>query len=110
MIESTIKLITQTIVPDAIGNQTVQETSKEVFCSVYPIAQNEFFSARTLGISPRLKFCVSFVDYEGEELAEFEGQRYVIYRVYDNTNDIVELYAERKLGRNTDDKQVHHQG
>lgn len=100
MRQSTLILLKQTIQNDLIGNQIATETSKEVFCSVLPINQNEFFRARAEGINPTKKFEIFFADYEGEELLEFEGQKYVIYRVYDREDDITELYCQRKLGRN----------
>lgn len=100
MRDSVLTLIKETISSDSIGNQTITETSKDVFCSVYPINQNEFFSARAIGINPTKRFEIFFGDYDGEEACEFEGQRFVIYRVYDREDDVIELYAQRKLGRN----------
>lgn len=100
MRDGVLTLISETITMDPIGNQIVTETSKEVFCSVLPINQNEFFQARTIGINPTKRFEVFFDDYDGEEACEFEGQRYIIYRVYDREDDVTELYVQRKLGRN----------
>lgn len=100
MRDSILTLIKETIQTDSIGNQTMTETSREVFCSVLPITQSEFFSARAIGINPTKRFEVFFDDYEGEEACVFEGQKYIIYRVYDREDDVTELYAQRKLGRN----------
>lgn len=100
MRDAVLTLIKETITADEVGNQIATETSQEVFCSVYPISQNESFEAKTIDINPVRKFLVFFGDYSGETLCEFEGQRLAIYRVYDREDDTVELYAERKLGRN----------
>lgn len=93
------ELISQTVQSDSIGNQVVQETTLQVFCDVKPINQSEFFHARTLGINPAVKIEMFFGDYSGQETLEWEGQRYVIYRTFTREDDTIELYAERKLGR-----------
>ena len=36
--------------------------------------------------------------YEGEEIVEFEGTRYGVYRTYRGRDDTIELYLERKAG------------
>ena len=97
--DTVINLITETIGTDDIGNQTVTETSKQVFATAKPITQNEFFSARTTGINPAVKMLVFFGDYAGEELLEWNGQKYNIYRTYLREDDIIELYAERHIGQ-----------
>ena len=38
-----------------------------------------------------------YKDYDGEEACEFEGQRYIIYRVYDREDDVTELYDNAEL-------------
>lgn len=100
MRDGVLTLIKETITTDSIGNQIVTETSREVFCSVLPINSNEFFKGRTIGIDPTKRFEVFFDDYDGEKACEFEGQRYIIYRIYDREDDVTELYTQRKLGRN----------
>lgn len=37
-------------------------------------------------------------DYQGEEIAEINGDRYGIYRTYFATTDTIELYLEKKAG------------
>ena len=96
--ETTIKLIKETISPDEYGNQLTVRTEREVYATALPIQQSEFFQARTLGINPRVKMLVFFDDYEEEQLLEWEGRILNIYRVYQREDDTVELYAERKLG------------
>lgn len=98
--DTVIKLIAETITSDVIGNQIVTEKEREVFATAKPINQNEFFSARTAGINPACKMLVFFGDYEGEELMEWNGQKYNIYRTYQREDDLIELYAERHLGQN----------
>ena len=37
-------------------------------------------------------------DYQKEELCEYDGVRYGIYRTYKRDADHIELYLERKAG------------
>lgn len=97
--DTVIQLITETITTDTIGNQTVAETPTQVFATAKPIRQNEFFSARTLGINPACKMEVFSGDYSGQLLMEWNGQKYNIYRTYEREDDITELYAERHIGQ-----------
>lgn len=97
--DTVIYLIKETITTDDIGNQTVTETPRKVYATAKPINQNEFFSARTTGINPAVKMLVFFGDYKGEELLEWHGEKYNIYRTYQREDDLIELYAERHLGQ-----------
>ena len=94
----TITLVAQTnIVLDDIGNETCTETTREIFCEVYSITQNEFYSAANTELNPEYRFTIFFADYEGESIVEYNNVRYSIYRTY-RTGDNLELYVERKMG------------
>lgn len=95
--DTVINLISETIQADTIGNQIPVKTLRQVYATAEPIAQNEFFKAQAIGIKPRAKLIVFFGDYQGEELLEWEGTEYSIYRTYQK-DDLVELYAEKRLG------------
>lgn len=84
---------------DAIGQYIDTETSREVFCSVQSVTANEFFSAGQNGIDAQYKFTMFSHDYNGEELVEYRGVRYAIYRTYRKKEDLIELYAEKKAGK-----------
>lgn len=92
-----LKLITETFTQDAYGNDVAQETKTEVFCEVYSISQNEFFSAGKEGFRPSFRFDIFFDDYEGEQIVEYNGKRYFIYRTYQR-DDTMELYVEMRVG------------
>lgn len=98
MHDTTIQLIKETIVTDSIGNQLTERTEKTVYATVLPISQQEFFQARTIGINPRAKFEIVWAEYDDETLLRWNGQIYNIYRVYEREDEMVELYAQRKLG------------
>lgn len=92
-----LNLITETFTQDDYGNDVAQETKTEVFCEVYSISQNEFFSAGREGHRPSFRFDIFFDDYNGEKIVEYNGKRYLIYRTYQR-DDTMELYAEMRVG------------
>lgn len=96
--KGTIDLITETVTVDALRMETVAETSRTVFAEIDSISQSEFFAAADADLKPEYRFTVFFADYNGEKLCEFDGDRFAIYRTFRNS-DRVELYAERRVGR-----------
>lgn len=96
--KGTIDLIAETVTIDALRMESVAETSRTVFAEIESISQSEFFAAADADLRPEYRFKVFYADYEGEKICEFEGERYAIYRTYRNS-DRVELYAERRAGR-----------
>ncbi len=65
-----------------------------VFCSVRSIGMREFYSASATDFHPEIKFVlVDYLDYDGETLAEYDGQVYRIIRTY-RTGQELELTAE----------------
>lgn len=96
-----IKLIQQTFAKNAYAQQVPTETVREVYAKVDSVGGREFFAAQQIGIKPELK--LSFVtDYNGERLAEVDGERYVIYRTYQTLEDYCELYLHKEIGENED--------
>lgn len=90
-------LISQTISVDDYGNEVSTETQRQVFCEVNSISQTEFYAAANTELNPEYRFDVFFGDYNGEDVIEYQGNRYAIYRTY-RTGDTLELYCERKIG------------
>lgn len=90
-------LIAQTISVDDYGNEVETETQRQVYCEVNSISQTEFYAAANTELNPEYRFDVFFGDYNGEDVIEYQGNRYAIYRTY-RTGDTLELYCERKIG------------
>ena len=90
-------LISQTISVDDYGNEVETETQRQVYCEVNSITQTEFYAAANTELNPEYRFDVFFGDYNGEDVIEYQGNRYAIYRTY-RTGDTLELYCERKIG------------
>ena len=96
-----IYLIGSTKTQDANGVWQITPTRRKVYCNVGSITRSEFFEAGRNGLNPELVFDrVFFGDYQGEEVAEYNGKTYSIYRVFRGSTDYLELYAERKGGTN----------
>lgn len=97
MTADVLKLIKRAITLDDYGREVATETTRTIYCEVGSITQSEFYAAANTELNPDYRFTVFFGDYEGEELVEYNGERYVIYRTY-RTGDDLELYVERKIG------------
>lgn len=96
--DAVCKLIGLTKSQDELGYPIATETAYETFCKVESVTRAEFFNAGKAGITPDIVFIVNAVEYDGQELIEYEGNRYAIYRTYRTDEDMMELYAEYKSG------------
>lgn len=94
-------LISVTTDRDNKGVLRESETSRQVFCRVKSIRQSEFFQAGRNGLNPEWSFTVFHADYAGEEIVEYAGKRYKVYRTFHvpGTDDL-EIYTERRGGKN----------
>lgn len=99
MISTTINLISETVSVNSLRMETVAETSTTVFAELQSISQSEYFAAQNADLNPEHKFIVFAGDYNGEKIISYGGERFSVYRTYQN-GDRMELYAERKAGSN----------
>ena len=93
-----ISLVAVTYTTDAIGQKTPKETSRDVFCKVESVSQSEWFEAGRSGLKAEYRATVSLDDYQGEEIAVYNGSRYGVYRTYRKDPSEIELYLEKKGG------------
>ena len=71
------------------------DTRRDVFCGTRSIGQQEFYQSSATDFHPEIKFVLAdYLDYDGERLADYNGQRYRILRTY-RTGVELELVAER---------------
>jgi SPP1 family predicted phage head-tail adaptor len=78
-----LTLITVTQHVDEYGDQVATESRREVFAKLGSIGQKEFYQAHAVGLQPELKFVLAdYLDYDGEALVEYNGQRYRVLRTY----------------------------
>lgn len=101
--DDVIKLIAKVSTKDDNGYTRSIETSRDVFAKIKSVTQTEFFAGGRQGLNPSQQFVIATVDYAGEDIIEWRGNRYAVYRVYTDdkgTGDYTELYTERKGGTN----------
>lgn len=97
--EGSAYLVVQKYEIDPIGQRIPIEEVREILCHVESIGQREFFSAGQSGINSDLKIITQAVNYENEEIVEYNGSRYGIYRTFRRENsDEIEIYCEWKGG------------
>lgn len=96
-----LKLIGQRFEKDEFGIDKSITTEKTVMCRKYSATRSEFFLGGRNGLNPVLKFEMFAGDYEGESVCEYRGNKYAIYRTFqEEGSDYIELYVERKGGLN----------
>jgi SPP1 family predicted phage head-tail adaptor len=82
---------------DAYGDLAMTETRRQVFARLSSIGQKEFYQAQATGLQPELKFVLAdYLDYNGEQLVEHNGQRYRVLRTYRNGLEL-ELTVYREV-------------
>ena len=71
---------------------------RKVYVGVRSVSASEFFEAGKNGFRPEWRFDLFKGDYHGENLINYNSEVFQIYRTYNAGSDVVELYAERRLG------------
>lgn len=99
MTDETLFLYTTSYEKNKYGVSEPTQSKSERFCQKKPITQSEFYNAGRNGLNPSGCFVIFAGDYNGENLLEYNGEMYSIYRTYP-VGDYVELYVERKGGTN----------
>lgn len=99
-----ITLISETKSQNQYGVYESTYTRKNVYAAVNSASAKEFFEGGKIGIRPDFRMTVFGGDYDGEEVLEYDGKLYSIYRTYQSGTDLIELYVEARGG--TDGKEV----
>lgn len=97
----TIDLISKTYITDTMGQRIPVEKATTVFATLTSISRAEWVSYQQSGrqgLVPSYVASVFMGDYNGEDLAEYEGKRYGVYRTYERDDEQIELYLEQKAG------------
>lgn len=94
---SEANLIKEVTSRDPIGQLVREETSRLIPVRVASVTRLEWAEASKVGVNPQVMLITPSINYEGESIVEFEGQRLYVYRTYTNGGQI-ELYLERRAG------------
>jgi len=97
-----IYLISETEGVDEIGNIiTTSSSQKKCYAKVQSVRTNEFYNAVEVGLTPSIEFVIKKLNYSGEDLIEWNGNKYQVIRIVEPKNkfDIV-LVCSKKIGVN----------
>jgi len=90
-------LISETFSNDARGVRKATTTRREIFTLEKSITRAEWSTAGQMGLNAAACLLTPKCNYAGEELIEYNGEMYRIYRTFE-TNENIELYLEKKGG------------
>lgn len=96
--DDTLKLIAETRTKNDRAQYVAAETvSDDILCEVVSITRTEWDGAQQRGYDAVICLKVFFADFAGQRVAEWNGERFEIYRHF-QAGDHVELYLGRKVG------------
>lgn len=93
-----IHLIREDITTDAYGVQRTTEKRRKIYAQVTSVTASEWFEGGRNGLNPQYRFVIFKFEYHGEEIVEYKGSRYTVYRTYEARDDALELYTEKRQG------------
>lgn len=112
--DTVIKLISTNPVQRPDGTWTGTPEGREVFAKVQSATRYEFLEAARAGLNPSYRFDIFAGEYHGENIVEYNGQTYSVYRTYQSdanayvsaqlrerqelTADYIQLYVQREGG------------
>lgn len=73
------------------GDPIDTESERTVFANKKSIRQSEFYQAMATGLKPVIMFEIRTIDYDNEEILEFDSVRYKIEREYSKNDEISEI-------------------
>lgn len=94
---SVIDLIEEVHVQNDYGVMESVTTSHRIFADVTSVSATEWFEGGRSGLNPEYRMTVFTYDYNGEEILEYNGVQYTIYRKYVR-GDKTELYVQKRQG------------
>lgn len=93
-----VYLIKETHTPDVYGVMQYTTSRRKVFCQVISVSLSEWSEGGRVGLNPEFRISMFAPEYKGEQVLEFEGNTYTIYRTYRAKNDVLDLYVQRRQG------------
>ena len=98
-----IALISIEYEQDDLGEWTEVQTKKEVFALIGSVSMSEFYQAGLQGFKPDFRFAIWRTEYSNEELVEYNGKIFNVYRTYIRDDGRIELYVNEKKGDESED-------
>ena len=94
-----IYLVSETYTEDAYGVLIPTPEKRLVYANVTSVSSAEFFEGGRNGLNPEYRMIMFAPDYNGEEIVEYKGVQYAVYRTYRARTDTIELYVELRKGK-----------
>ena len=94
-----IYLVSETYTEDAYGVLVPTPDKRLVYANVSSVSSAEFFEGGRNGLNPEYRMIMFAPDYDGEEIVEYKGVQYAVYRTYQGRSDTIELYVELRKGK-----------
>lgn len=93
-----IYLVSETYTEDQYGVLQPSTEKRLVYANITSVSQSEWFEGGRNGLNPEYRMIMFAPDYQGEEIVEYNGVQYAIYRTYHARTDVLELYVEKRKG------------
>lgn len=91
-------LLTITTTKDSLGQYIRSEKADQIFCAQLSITRSEFYTAGMLGLKPEKLLIVDSESYDQQQILEFEGIKYSIYKNFMRSDGFTELYCQVRSG------------
>lgn len=95
---SVANLVVESYSQNDYGVMERTTTRHKVFVNVTSVTGQEWFEGGRNGLNPQYRFTLFSHDYHGEQIIEYEGVHYTVYRTYLRSVDEIELYVEKRKG------------
>lgn len=95
-----IQLVREETYKDDYGVTRTRTKLSPAYARVDSVTASEFFDGGRNGLNPEFRMRMFAGDYHGEQIVEYRGKAYAVYRTYKAGTDVIELYVERKGGTN----------
>ena len=103
-----IYLVKEIYEQDENGVFTSTYKKRKVYANVANVKMTEWFEGGRSGLNPQYKITMFSPDYNEEEIVEYKGKQYTVYRTYHTdhgsygyhqpSKDHIELYVQLKKG------------
>lgn len=93
-----IYLIAETYEANDYGVLVPTTEERKIFARVTSVTSAEWFEGGRNGLNPEFRMLIFAPEYNGENTLKYNGQYYTIYRTYETTTGVMELYVEKRKG------------
>lgn len=93
-----ITLVTESYAQNEFGVWFPITEERRIFAKVTSVTSAEWFEGGRNGLNPEFRFLIFAPEYNGEQILKYNNTYYTIYRTYETTTGVMELYVEKRKG------------